>query len=260
MGELRSAIKNEELLLYYQAIVDMKTNTIVGMEALVRWQHPSLGLIFPDEFIPLAEQMGFVNSLTLWVLDRAASQIREWLDAGLNLTVSVNLSTRNLQDEGLPGKIKEILDQYRVSPALLTLEIKESFIMTNPGRAIEILTQLHNMGVKLSIDDFGTGYSSLAYLKHLPVNEIKLNKSFVMDMLNDGNDIIIVKSIINLAHNLSLKVTAEGVETHEIMEKLHEFECNHAQGYFINKSLPSNQTLPSLEKSDWKVRKAPLRY
>ncbi|WP_050183512.1 EAL domain-containing protein [Domibacillus robiginosus] len=258
MGELGSAIQNNELELHYQAKVDIKTNMVVGMEALVRWNHPELGLIFPDEFIPLAEQSGLIDSLTLCVLDRAAFQIRRWLDNGLQLTISVNLSARNLQDEGLPEKLKEILKKYEVPSECFTLEITESFIMTNPERAMEVLTQLHNMGVVLSIDDFGTGYSSLAYLKHLPVNEIKVDKSFVMDMIQDRNDMIIVKSIIHLAQNLSLKVTAEGVENEDILEKLREFQCDEAQGYFITKPLPADQIFLSLEKSDWKVRKTNL--
>lgn len=215
---MRSAIKNGGLQLYYQAKVDIKMNVVVGMEALVRWQHPNLGLIFPDELIPLAEQMGLIDSLTLWVLDHATFQIRKWLDDGLSLTVAVNLSARSLQDQLFPEKIRGILNKYGVAPEFLILEITESFIMANPERAMQVLTQLHDMGVRLSIDDFGTGYSSLAYLKHLPVNEIKVDKSFVMDMLNDKNDMIIVKSIIQLAHNLSLTVTAEGVETQEILE------------------------------------------
>ncbi|MCI2253907.1 EAL domain-containing protein [Domibacillus sp. PGB-M46] len=258
MGELGSAIQNKELQLHYQAKVDIKLNMVVGVEALVRWKHPKLGLIFPDEFIPLAEQTGLIHSLTLDVFDQAACQIRQWLDNGLNITVSVNLSARNLQDEGLPEKLKAVLDNYQVPPQCFTLEITESIIMTNPERAMQVLTQLHHMGVVLSIDDFGTGYSSLAYLKHLPVNEIKVDKSFVMDMMHDGNDMIIVKSIIHLAHNLSLRVTAEGVENEEILEKLREFECDTAQGYFITKPLPADQIFQSLEKSDWKVRKVNL--
>ncbi len=258
MGQLRSAMKNGEIELYYQAKVDMETKIVAGMEALVRWRHPKRGLIFPDEFIPLVEQTGLVDSLTLYVLNEGAAQLRQWLDAGFNITVSVNLSARNLQDEWLPEKLNEILTSHQVAPELLTLEITESFIMTNPERAMKVLTELHDMGVELSIDDFGTGYSSLAYLKHLPVNEIKVDKSFVMDMLNDKNDMIIVKSIINLAHNLSLRVTAEGVETQEILEKLHEFKCDKAQGYLITRPLPSDQVLQALENTEWNVRKVTL--
>jgi len=233
IGELRDALDNDKLMLYYQPQVDMKTKEVIGVEALLRWVHPLQGFIPPDQFIPMAEQNGLMKKLTMWVLEKALLQSKNWVDDGLNLHLSVNLSASNLQDLDLCENVKALLNKYIIDPQTLTLEITESFIMSNPTRAMETLKKLSSLGVKLSIDDFGTGYSSLAYLKMLPVNEIKVDKSFVIDMIEDNNDEMIVRTVINLAHNLGLRVVAEGIECEEVWNKLASWGCDTAQGYYL---------------------------
>jgi diguanylate cyclase (GGDEF)-like protein/PAS domain S-box-containing protein len=241
ISELRDCIENNKLMIYYQPKVDMKTEKIYEAEALVRWVHPLHGFIPPDEFIKIAEQNGLIKSLTLWVLDHAIQQVRAWHEEGLTMKVAVNLSTLNLQDYLLPEQIFHLLQKWGVNSSSLILEITESFIMSNPKRAMEVLLKLKEMGVKLSIDDFGTGYSSLAYLKNLPVDEIKVDKSFVIDMTKDPNDEMIVRSVISLAHNLGIAVVAEGVESQEILDKLMILNCDSVQGYFISKPIPAKE-------------------
>lgn len=238
IGELRDALENDKLMLYYQPQVDMKTKKVTGVEALLRWIHPVYGFIPPDRFIPIAEQNGLMKKLTMWVLDKSLAQSKEWKEEGIDLQVSINLSASNLQDYQLAEEVEELLKMYSIAPEMLTLEITESFIMKNPTRAMEILQHLSSLGIKLSIDDFGTGYSSLAYLKRLPVDEIKVDRSFVMDMLEDKNDEIIVRTVINLAHNLGLEVVAEGIENIEVWDKLSIMECNTAQGYYLSAPIP----------------------
>jgi len=239
VGELRDAIENDRLELYYQPQVDMKVNKVTGVEVLLRWIHPSYGFISPDRFIPIAEQNGLMKKLTSMVLEKALQQSNIWFEKGLELQISVNLSASNLQDMQLSEDIQILLDKYNVNPKTLTLEITESFIMSNPAKARGILQSLSSMGIKLSIDDFGTGYSSLAYLKKLPVNEIKVDKSFVIDMLESKSDEIIVRTVINLAHNLGLQVVAEGIESKEVWDKLRAINCNTAQGYYLSKPVPA---------------------
>jgi len=190
-------------------------------------------------FVPLAEQTGLIQSLTTWVMHEALSQCRAWKQAGLDLNVAVNQSMRNLHDRDLPKQVGQMLEHYGLAPADLTLEITESIIMADPQRAMEVVTELNDMGIALSIDDFGTGYSSLAYLKRLPVREIKVDKSFVLDMVADESDATIVRSTIDLAHNLGLKVVAEGVETAEMWQALAQLECDVAQGYFLARPMPA---------------------
>jgi diguanylate cyclase (GGDEF)-like protein/PAS domain S-box-containing protein len=239
MNDLRQAIDKDELMLYYQPKVDMKTNQIIEVEALVRWIHPQYGFIPPDEFIPIAEQNSLIHPFTLWVLKKAMKQCYVWKNQGIPLKIAVNLSTRNLQDR-LPEQVAAILNECQMDSSSLVLEITESFLMEDPIRAKDILIQLKAMGVKLSIDDFGTGYSSLGYLKKLPVDEIKVDKSFVIQMNEDKNDAMIVRSIINLAHNLGITVVAEGIENLEIWNMLIKLNCDVAQGYFISRPLPSD--------------------
>lgn len=234
IGDLKDALENDKLELYYQPQVDMQTKRVLGAEALLRWIHPVQGFISPDRFIPMAEQNGLMKNLTLWVLEKALHQSRKWCEDGLDLHMSVNLSAIDLQDLDLPGNVERLLHKYKIEPPTLTLEITESFIMQDPLRAMETLNQLSSMGIKLSIDDFGTGYSSLSYLKNLAVDEIKVDKSFVMDMLTDSNDEIIVRTVINLAHNLGLQVVAEGIESKEVWDKLADLNCNIAQGYHLS--------------------------
>jgi diguanylate cyclase (GGDEF)-like protein len=241
LSELRRAVENDELRLFLQPKIDLQHGHVIGAEALVRWQHPTRGLVPPMQFIPFAEQTGFIRMLSAWVLSGAAKFAREALDAGLSLRLSVNLSTRDLMDQDLPAKIEALITPRNVPPASLCLEITESAIMDDPERALSTLEHLHAMGFKLSIDDFGTGYSSLAYLKRLPVDELKIDKSFVMAMERDLDDARIVRSTIELAHNLGLTVVAEGLETAKAWGMLSRLGCDEGQGYFICKPMPQEQ-------------------
>ena len=238
LGELRRAVEGGELRLYLQPKVDLGSGRIISAEALVRWQHPTRGLVPPMQFIPFAEQTGFIRTLTAWVVAESARAWRRAADAGLPLRISINLSTRDLMDQDLPTKIKSWIGDSRVEPKALCLEITESAIMDDPQRALATLDQLSKMGFKLSIDDFGTGFSSLAYLKNLPVDELKIDKSFVMAMDQDLNDRKIVRSTIKLAHNLGLTVVAEGVETAKAWKVLAKLGCDEGQGYFIGRPMP----------------------
>jgi predicted signal transduction protein with EAL and GGDEF domain len=256
MADLHRAIDNNELFLVYQPKIDIAAEQVVGVEALARWQHPKLGLIPQDQFIPMAERTGFIKSLTMWGLDAALSQSRSWHEQGLEISVAVNISARVLQDMNLPDRINELFKIHGVTPARLELEITESVIMANPAHALEILTRLSRMGVALFIDDFGTGYSSLGYLKKLPVNAIKIDKSFVIDMTADQNDAVIVRSTIDLAHDLGLKVVAEGVEDSDIWDSLVELGCDVAQGYYMSRPLAAPEMTQWLRKSEWGLGKS----
>ncbi|HEX9625946.1 MAG TPA: bifunctional diguanylate cyclase/phosphodiesterase [Acidiferrobacterales bacterium] len=251
LGELRRALEDGELMLYYQPKIDMRTRQAFGVEALLRWQHPKHGFIPPDEFIPLAEQGGLMRPITLWVINTALRQWHAWKQMGLDLQVAVNLSARNLQDATLPAEVSEMLIAWDAPPEVLELEITESATMAEPEHAMRILTELSRMRVGLSIDDFGTGHSSLAYLKSLPVNRIKVDKSFVLDMITDENDAIIVRATIDLAHNLGMRVTAEGVETQDVWDLLEILGCDVVQGYFTGRPQPSDQLVKSLLASPY---------
>jgi diguanylate cyclase (GGDEF)-like protein/PAS domain S-box-containing protein len=255
MGELRRAIDHEQLRLYYQPKIDLKTRRVVGVEALVRWQHPEYGFIPPDQFIGPAERTGQIRPLTQWVLETALRQCQAWRRSGIEIGVSVNLSARNLQEAGLVERVAELLQRAGGAPNRLALEITESAIMADPNIAMEVLTRLSQMGVRLSIDDFGTGYSSLSYLKRLPVDEIKIDKSFVIGMESDENDAVIVRSTIDLAHNLGLKVIAEGVENQTLWEKLSALGCDEAQGYYMSRPLPMEEVVRWLSKSPWGMKR-----
>jgi len=235
MAELRDAIEQNQLLLHFQPKVELKTGRIVGTEALVRWQHPRLGLVPPDKFILAAEQTGLIGPLTRWVLIDALTHCQGARREGIQLRVSVNLSARSLHDPQLPKMIAEVLNATGAEPGQLMLEVTESAIVLDPKRAEENLVALSRMGVWLSIDDFGTGYTSLSSIKHLPVNEIKIDKSFVTHMLTDKKDAMIVRTVIDLGHNFGLTVVAEGVETKEVLDALAAKGCDEVQGYFISK-------------------------
>jgi diguanylate cyclase (GGDEF)-like protein len=239
-GGLRQAIQNEEIVLFFQPKAELATNRIVGVEALARWEHPRLGLVGPTEFVPIAEQTGLITPLTSYVLDCALRQVREWKDRGQELTVAVNLSARSFLDAQLAVEIPRLLEKWDVDAKLLELEITESMLMLDPGRAQATLERLSRIGLTLSVDDFGTGYSSLANLKRLPVDVIKIDKSFVMDMAIDSSDAAIVRSTIDLAHNLGLRVVAEGVESHQAWTRLHELGCDLAQGFYVSRPLPAS--------------------
>jgi EAL domain-containing protein (putative c-di-GMP-specific phosphodiesterase class I) len=240
VGELRRALDEGQLVLHFQPKVDLQSGRVVGAEALVRWQHPR-GLIAPAEFVPVAERTGLIKPLSRYVLDRALCQCRAWRDDGLELRVSVNLSARNLLDPTLPEDVLRLLTKWGIPEELLELEITESTIMIDPKRAMEVLARLHTMGIALSIDDFGTGYSSLVYLKELPVNELKIDRTFVARMAENRGDAFIVRSTIDLAHNLRLKVVAEGVEDEETLRELGRLGCNIVQGFHVSRPLPPDE-------------------
>ncbi|HEX2293310.1 MAG TPA: EAL domain-containing protein [Gaiellaceae bacterium] len=241
LTELRRGIDRGELVLHYQPKADLRTGEITGVEALVRWRHPERGLIGPDEFIPAAQKTGVIGPLTLFVLDEALRQCRAWLLQGLQLPVAVNLSTRNLLDLHLPETVGELLARWEVPPSLLELEITESTILADPVRAMQILSRLGEMGIRLSIDDFGTGYSSLAYLKRLPVDELKIDRSFVQGMQENDNDAVIVRSTIDLGRNLGLRVVAEGVESSLAWNGLAQLGCDTAQGHYLSRPAPAEE-------------------
>jgi diguanylate cyclase (GGDEF)-like protein len=248
LTELRNAIERDEFRLHVQPKIMLDTGKVVGVEALVRWLHPERGNVFPDEFIPFAEQTGFIRVLTRWVMEKSAELCQALAAKGYHLKVSVNLSTRDLLDQDLPAKFADLLVRYKLSPDSFCLEITESAIMDDPVRAQTTLERLSAMGVDLSIDDFGTGYSSLAYLKRLPVNELKIDKSFVLNMENDVGDTKIVRSTIDLGHNMGLRVVAEGIESEAVWRLLAELGCDQGQGYFMSRPIPGDQLIPWLEK------------
>jgi diguanylate cyclase (GGDEF)-like protein len=245
-GELRSALESEELELHYQPKADVVTGRIVGVEALVRWNHPRHGLLGPEEFVPIAEQTGLIVPLTRWVLGAAIRQVQAWQGQGYELSVAVNLSARSFLDTALAVDIPLLLERHKIEPKLLELEVTESTIMLDPVRATITLERLSEIGLRLSIDDFGTGYSSLANLKRLPVDMIKIDKSFVLEMATEHSDAAIVRSTIELAHNLGLQVIAEGVEDRQIWEELARLGCDYAQGYYLSRPLPADKLAPKL--------------
>ena len=238
LTELKQAVNRHELKLFLQPKICLATNTVLGAEALIRWQHPEHGLITPDRFIPFAEQTGFIRVLTLWAVDQASAIWREWLQAGLDLKIAVNLSPRDLMDRELPQHLHAIVTRHHVPASAIVLEITEGATMDDPVHGQQILSRLSELGFQLSIDDFGTGYSSLAYLKTLPVQELKIDKSFVLNMQNDLNDAKIVRSVIDLAHNLGMRVVAEGLESAKSWKLLEGLHCDEAQGFFISRPMP----------------------
>ena len=250
-GELRQAINNKALAAYYQPKIDIKTGRVTSVEALSRWPHPTEGIISPAEFIPMVEQSGLIRPFTLWILEEAIRQSRQWSEQGIDLTVAVNLSTRNLLDPNLADNIAEFLQTHGVGAERLTLEITESTIMSRPEQALKILTRLDAMGLKLSIDDFGTGYSSLAYLKQLPVAELKIDYSFISGITASESDAVIVHSTIELAHNLGLSVVAEGVEDRETLELLATLGCDTGQGFYFGHPLPTGELEDWLRREPW---------
>ncbi|MFZ5861654.1 MAG: putative bifunctional diguanylate cyclase/phosphodiesterase [Nitrospirota bacterium] len=251
-SELRYAIDHNELTLFYQPKVALAHRTVVGVEALVRWRHPQRGLIPPDEFIPLAEHGGLIKPLTHWVLAAAREQATRWHAAGYRFAVAVNLSARTLHDPSLPLYVESLL-MPTTGPSWLELEVTESTIMADPSGALNVLQALHALNIPLAIDDFGTGYSSLAYLQRLPVSAIKIDKSFVKEMASNPGDATIVRSTIDLAHNLGLTVIAEGVETADAWNQLAALRCDTAQGYFLSRPVPANELDAWFRGSGWRV-------
>lgn len=240
LGELRRALDGEECVLHYQPKARISDGAIVGAEVLLRWAHPLRGLLAPDAFIPLAERTGLSRSLTLYVLERALRQCRRWNELGLDLSVAVNLSVRNLHDSTFPRDVRRLLDETGVPASSLQLEITEGTVMADPTRVSRVLQILRNMGVEIALDDFGTGYSSLSYLKNLPVDELKIDKSFVTTMCQDANDAAIVRSTIDLARHLGKRTVAEGVEDRPVWDQLAKLGCEVAQGFWLGRPTPAD--------------------
>ena len=251
VGELRAAIEHQQLVVYYQPKLDVKTGKVTGVEALLRWHHPTHGLMQPEEFIELAEQTGLIMSLTMWVIGEGLRQAREWQQAGVDLDMAVNLSVRNLQDAQFLARVTTLVEVLGLRPGSFWLEITETAIMSDTARAQVNLIGLSKLGFKLSIDDFGTGYSSLAYLKQLPVNEVKIDKSFVLGMVDSDSSAAIVHSTIDLAHTIGLHVIAEGVEDEKTYRLLGALGCDAIQGNYISPPLPVADLMAWLQTSPW---------
>jgi diguanylate cyclase (GGDEF)-like protein len=241
IAELRRGLRRRELVLHYQPKARLASGVVDSVEALVRWNHPERGLVFPDAFIPLAQETGLIRPLTRYVLEEAVRQCREWQGAGLELAVSVNLSARNLLDVGFPDQVERLLAGAGLSPSLLELEITETTMLSDGARTKSALDRLSALGIRISIDDFGTGYSSLAYLRRLPISEIKIDRSFVMNMDGCEDDAVIVRSTIDLGRNLGLAVVAEGVESEGIWTELRRLGCTSAQGYYLTRPVPADE-------------------
>jgi len=250
LGELRRAMEREELLLHHQPAFDLRTGQIVGAEALLRWDHPQHGLMLPGEFIDLAEVSGLIQQVTHYVTERAVAAASMWPEWAAPLGVSINLSMRNLYDPDLCHWLQRLLQETRFPPSRLTVELTESEVMDDPMLAVEVLGELRSIGVHTSIDDFGTGQSSLAYLKHLPIDELKIDRSFVGGMRGNESDATIVKSIIELGHNLGLTMVAEGVEDEDTLQMLLRFGCDRAQGFHLARAVPQEVLLPMLSDPD----------
>ena len=238
VGELRQALHHDGLTVHVQPKASLTTGHVASVEALVRWEHPELGAIGPDEFIPLAERSGLIQQLTTFVLDTSVSACARWRLAGEDIGIAVNISTRSLLDADVVSDVRRVLARHRVPAKSLTLEITESAAMAEPSRAVAVLEQLSSLGVRLAVDDFGTGYSSLSYLKQLPVDEVKIDQSFVKALSEDGEDAAIVGSIISLGRHLGLQVVAEGIEDRDTWTRLESMGCALGQGYYLGRPMP----------------------
>jgi diguanylate cyclase (GGDEF)-like protein len=238
--DLDGAIERNEFDVYYQPIYDISTQAIQGVEALVRWRHPVHGLILPDRFIPVAEECGLIEEIGAWVLERAIGQVRTWADAGIPaIRVSVNVSARQLENSTLPALVRALLERYQVAASCLEIEITESSIMRDVAAAVRLLRRLRELGVRVSIDDFGTGYTSLAFLKRFPVDQLKIDRSFVVDVTDGAFDGAIIRAVTTLARALGVQTVAEGVELPEQMERLRALDCDLVQGYLFSKPVPA---------------------
>jgi len=252
VDELKHALQNNQLILYYQPQLDVKTGELRGVEALVRWQHPERGLVFPDQFISLAEKNNLIGKLTASVIAMSIEQSRKWEDSGFSTKISVNISSDNITSLSLPEQLTEMLSHNELDPTRLTFEVTESALMGELVTSLDILTRLRMKGFGLSIDDFGTGYSSLSQLHKIPFTELKIDQSFIMSMTQDDESRAIVKTCILLGHELNMELVAEGVETQEILDTLKDFGCDIAQGYHIARPMPADALL------DWVMKRTPL--
>ena len=250
LGELRASITTGDFRLFHQPKVDLKTGRVVGTEGLIRWHHRQFGLLTPNEFVELSELSGLIQPLTRWILERGIRDLAEWRSKGFELTVALNLSVRNFFDQTLPTYIAQLLSDYRVPGDQLCLEITESEVMADRALARTALSAFRSLGVKISIDDFGTGFSSLSQLQQLPIDEIKVDQSFVSGMIDNPQDAVIVRSIIDLAHNLGLEVVAEGAEDEVQLAALRSLGADRAQGYVISRPLPPEEFIPWLERME----------
>jgi diguanylate cyclase (GGDEF)-like protein len=250
--DLQIALENNQLELYYQPKIDLTRRCVVGVEALLRWKHPSLGFVSPELFVPLAEQTGLIDQLTQWVLSAALRQMKCWHDLHLDFRVSVNLSALTLHDLSFPAIVAAELNKWQVEPHRLVLEVTESAIILDSARAIEIISRLDAMGMMVSVDDFGTGYTSLAYIRRLPIREIKIDKSFILNMRDNADDAVIVRTIIELGHSLGLEVVAEGIEDDVTFELLRALNCDLGQGYFMGRPVPVEALERWLAESPWR--------
>ena len=250
-GELRQAIEDHRLVLWYQPKVDTRSTRLAGLEALVRWPHPARGMIPPDEFVPFAEHFGLIRPLTLWALEASLRQQKAWRRRGLRIPIAVNVSVKSLQDAAFPAQVTELLQRLESPAEDLHLEITESALMADPATALTVITELSELGCKLSLDDFGTGYSSLAYLQRLPIDELKIDRSFIMAMTTDQSAAVVVRSIVKLAHNLGLSVVAEGVESQAAFDALRELGCDVVQGYLLGRPMAADDVLVWIAETPW---------
>ncbi|HEY5682273.1 MAG TPA: bifunctional diguanylate cyclase/phosphodiesterase [Sulfuricaulis sp.] len=256
-SELRHALMNDEFILYYQPKINLVTRQVCGAEALSRWNNSARGFVRPDVFIPVAEQMNLMLPFTLWSLNLAARQFGEFSQISDNFSVAVNLSATVLYDHDVVDLINRTIKIWNIRPEQLILEVTESAMMVDPKSSLETLSRFHDLGLRLSIDDFGTGYSSLAYVKRMPVNELKIDKSFVMNMDKDKGDAMIVRTVIDMAHNFEITVTAEGVESQAILEQLAELGCDCAQGFHMARPMPATDLVKWLRESSWSRQSGP---
>jgi EAL domain-containing protein (putative c-di-GMP-specific phosphodiesterase class I) len=256
MSDLREALDRNDLRLHYQPKLNLADRRIDSVEALVRWDHPQRGSVPPDTFVALAEKTGNVRRLTRWVLARSIAQAQEWAARGYVLRVAVNLSARDLDDAELPRRIGDLLSLHGVSPHSIVLELTESAVMGEPELAVQVLKRLADMGIELAIDDFGVGQSSFAYLRRLPVREIKIDRLFTQRLGEDAGDRTLVRSIVELGHRLGYRVTAEGVETRAALEYLGDIGCDHAQGFYVARALAADVVERLFSRSTWDVSRA----
>lgn len=253
-SHLKDAIEHNELEMQYQPKLDIRDDMIFGVEALVRWSHKELGSISPDYFVAVAEKSDLIDELTASIINTTLKESRKWLNITTSLSISINLSTINLLNDALVNIIQRAINVWDIDPNRLIFEVTESAMMTNPEQSLHILSKINSLGAHCSIDDFGTGYSSLVYLKKLPVTELKIDKSFIQNMPDDASDRMIANSIIDLAHNFNLSVTAEGVESEIILRELKEMNCDNAQGFYIGRPMLNTKLNEWLQNTHWKVR------
>jgi diguanylate cyclase (GGDEF)-like protein len=251
MSGLRQAVDENELVLFYQPKVALRGTSEMHAEALVRWRHPTRGLVAPVEFIAFAEQTGYIRAITQWVLDHAIEQCAAWRRESMAMNVSINISARDLLDAELPERVAGLLKKHGCDARWITLELTESAIVDDPEHAIDNLRRLNALGCRIAIDDYGTGYSSLAYLRRLPVHELKIDKSFILGVARDTSDAVIVRSTIDLAHNMGLSVVAEGVEDEATVDRLRGLGCDMVQGYLLSRPLAAEDLALWMKTSQW---------